>query len=355
MRFLQVVCGVLVVMALCGASPVKKYHRSIPRGYMIGGSYYTSPRFARQGYEYIPPGAMTAMVIGDTVATNSFAGSPGQVLSVPLDDAAPEIEGDQSPEQVAEPFSGGAPEPESLNETEPQADLPQDQGNNVDDQEVLFSLESGTTETIVLSNAEPSYDPAAGLPAEAPAEELAPAAEDAAPEGFAPPAPAPVPAPSPALAAPAPAPAAPAPAAPVAPAAAPVAPAAAPAGGAPARKNKASKGRKPAVPTPAPADDDDDDSGALPASWPFGNAGKGVPSYNAFFPIFIGGKSPSGRARTRSANGDEGNYPGSATAIANSFSTGKGGVATSHATSFGDPYAAAALRNAGLFNSKFEA
>lgn len=73
----------------------------------------------------------------------------------------------------------------------------------------------------------------------------------------------------------------------------------------------------------------------------------GVPAYNAFFPIFINGGSTSGRSRAQ-----EGNIPGSATAIANAFSTGKGGVATSHATAFGDPYAAAVLRNAGLFNVK---
>lgn len=45
---------------------------------MVGGSFYANPRYAREGagYEYLPPGQMTAMVVGDTVATNSFAGSP---------------------------------------------------------------------------------------------------------------------------------------------------------------------------------------------------------------------------------------------------------------------------------------
>lgn len=66
---------------------------------------------------------------------------------------------------------------------------------------------------------------------------------------------------------------------------------------------------------------------------------------NAFFPIMFGGMGGSGR------KSNEGYYPGSATAIANSFSTGKGGVATSHATSFGDPYMSTLFRN-GNFNRK---
>lgn len=74
-----------------------------------------------------------------------------------------------------------------------------------------------------------------------------------------------------------------------------------------------------------------------------------IPSNNVYFPISIGG---SGGARRRSGGSeDEVYYPSSATAIANSYSTGKGGIATSHATSFGDPYLAAALRS-GFFNFK---
>ncbi|RZB38683.1 hypothetical protein BDFB_002748 [Asbolus verrucosus] len=86
---------------------------------------------------------------------------------------------------------------------------------------------------------------------------------------------------------------------------------------------------------------DEDDSGEddLPSSWPF-SGGRNVPSYNAFFPIMFGGTSG-----TKRSGGDDGFYPGSATAIANSFSTGKGGVATSHATSFGDPYLSTLFRN----------
>ncbi|XP_044256724.1 uncharacterized protein LOC123006362 [Tribolium madens] len=96
------------------------------------------------------------------------------------------------------------------------------------------------------------------------------------------------------------------------------------------------------IPKRKQEDSDEDET----PSWPF--AGRsGVPSYNAFFPIMFGGMSPSGRK----AGDSEGYYPGSATAIANSFSTGKGGVATSHATSYGDPYMSTLFRNGG-FNRK---
>lgn len=115
---------------------------------------------------------------------------------------------------------------------------------------------------------------------------------------------------------------------------------------APVRKVKVGKAKRPVAP-PKPAaeepEEESDEEPALPAAWPFAGARGG---YNAFFPIFIGG---SGSARSRAAGQDDGT-PGAATAIANAFSTGKGGVATSHATAFGDPYAAAMLRNAGLFN-----
>ncbi|XP_065159648.1 uncharacterized protein [Atheta coriaria] len=48
---------------------------------------------------------------------------------------------------------------------------------------------------------------------------------------------------------------------------------------------------------------------------------------NTFFPVIFG----------KSQNGG-GGPPGAAIAIANAFSTGKGGVASSHATAYGDPY-----------------
>nr|CAH7725954.1 unnamed protein product [Callosobruchus chinensis] len=81
--------------------------------------------------------------------------------------------------------------------------------------------------------------------------------------------------------------------------------------------------------------DDDDDSGS--DAFPFGisgTAGRGASAYNIFFPIQFSG------ARGRSGAG------GSAySAIANSFSTGRKGIATSHATSIGDPALAAEFFN----------
>jgi hypothetical protein len=101
------------------------------------------------------------------------------------------------------------------------------------------------------------------------------------------------------------------------------------------------------IPKRKPSADEDEESDEDAASWPFSSGRNGVPSYNAFFPIMFGGMSGSGR---KSGGGGDGFYPGSATAIANSFSTGKGGVATSHATSFGDPYLSTLFRNG--FNKK---
>lgn len=75
--------------------------------------------------------------------------------------------------------------------------------------------------------------------------------------------------------------------------------------------------------------------------------GRGYPGMNVFFPMTFGypysnvggnnarshGNDPhSSDGVPNSSNG----YPGSVTAIANSFSGGKGGVATSHATAFGN-------------------
>ncbi|KAF7278704.1 hypothetical protein GWI33_008081 [Rhynchophorus ferrugineus] len=123
----------------------------------------------------------------------------------------------------------------------------------------------------------------------------------------------------------------------------------------PAAEPSADPAEAPAEEAAPSAEDEAPETLAAPApaaSWPFGGAGRGQASYNAFFPIFIAGNSGSDRGR--SANGEEGGS-GSATAIANSFSTGKNSVASSHATSFGDPYAAAALRNAGLFNPSADA
>lgn len=101
---------------------------------------------------------------------------------------------------------------------------------------------------------------------------------------------------------------------------------------------------KPKRKLPPTKKEDDDEEDSDDGSWSFLGKNKGYPSYMAFFPIMIGGSS-SGKGRS-----DDGVYPGSATAIANSFSTGKGGVATSHATSFGDPSLSALFKNG--FNRK---
>uniref|UniRef100_A0AAR5Q937 DUF4774 domain-containing protein n=1 Tax=Dendroctonus ponderosae TaxID=77166 RepID=A0AAR5Q937_DENPD len=283
MKLIASLC--LLIVIGCTVAFPKSRGGYYPRSYMIGGSFYANPRYAREGpgYEYLPPGQMTAMVMGDTVASNSFSGSPysptRDVLPGPA--AIPDIQQsdeEQVSEQVTQrqqPFVVAVPEPDSINETEPEVE-------KGDEQETLFSIEEGTTEAAAIPTTK---------------------------------------------------------AAPITTVRAPVAP---------ARKVKVGKAKRPVAP-PKPvaeeAEEESDDEPALPAAWPFAGVGARG-GYNAFFPIFIGG---AGSARTRAAGQDDG-LPGAATAIANAFSTGKGGVATSHATSFGDPYAAAMLRNAGLFN-----
>ncbi|XP_023935992.2 uncharacterized protein LOC112044394 [Bicyclus anynana] len=65
-----------------------------------------------------------------------------------------------------------------------------------------------------------------------------------------------------------------------------------------------------------PVEEEEDESDDYPPKMPSG----------AFFPMFFGWGG-------RSSNG----APGGATAIANAYSTGRGGVATSHATAYGPP------------------
>ncbi|XP_050299455.1 uncharacterized protein LOC126738257 [Anthonomus grandis grandis] len=293
MKYFEVMC-LLVVVGLSDAFPKSGYY---PRSYVLGGSYYSNPRYVREntGYEYLPPGQMTAMVVGDTVATNSFSGGfipqePAVNPQTPdVEESVPQIIelGDGNQEQITEKQQPiySHQEADLINETEPEEVIDHHQNNGNGEQETLFSLDEVTTETVAVSTTK--------LPAIA---SKIPAV---------------------------------------------------------VKRTKIGKAKRPTttvpiVPAlPAEKDDEEEDS---PVSWPFGGAGRGgIPAYNAFFPIFIGG-SPSARSRTRSTEGEDVGYPGSATAIANSFSTGKGGVATSHATSFGDPYAAAMMRNAGLFN-----
>lgn len=95
--------------------------------------------------------------------------------------------------------------------------------------------------------------------------------------------------------------------------------------------------------TPATTEEEAQEENEEPASsWPFPS--RNFPAYNTFFPIIFGGYP---NARSKNAN-EESSYPGGATAIANSFSTGKGGVASSHATAFGDPSLASLFRNGGF-------
>lgn len=89
--------------------------------------------------------------------------------------------------------------------------------------------------------------------------------------------------------------------------------------------------RRPPVQEEEEEDDEDSDEeeSPLPGLLPGGKKKGQGNFYNSYFPIFFGGY-PSGRS------GADGN-PGAATAIANSFSKGKGAVATSHATAYGGP------------------
>ncbi|XP_063616191.1 uncharacterized protein LOC134789547 [Cydia splendana] len=70
------------------------------------------------------------------------------------------------------------------------------------------------------------------------------------------------------------------------------------------------------VKRPVEDDDDDDDKYDMPR----------MPAA-AFFPMFFGYGGRSG----------SGGMPGGATAVANAYSTGRGGVASSHATAYGAP------------------
>ncbi|KAF5297253.1 hypothetical protein FQR65_LT10025 [Abscondita terminalis] len=99
--------------------------------------------------------------------------------------------------------------------------------------------------------------------------------------------------------------------------------------------------RKQVVKPQTDGEEDEEEDG-----WPFQLGRKGGPSYTAFFPIMFGGyRGLSGSGRDNGSG-----IPGSATAIANSFSTGRGGVASSHATAYGDPYVSTLLKSG--FNAK---
>ncbi|KAG5895545.1 hypothetical protein JTB14_010689 [Gonioctena quinquepunctata] len=260
MNFLCFLCVVLVGVTF--GYPSKYGYNPGPRhAYMFGG-YYNNPIFARSR-EFIPQGSMSAVLTGDTLATNSFSGSPlvpeGQL---PLED--PENE-ERYPEKY-HPQTVGEEQPEEI-DIDHQNNPSQGPELILDEKEQGIAVaEEASTETV-----------AAAKP--------------------------------------------------------------------PKRVSKKRTGRKPVKKEEEEADEEDESG-----SWPFAGA-RGIPSYNAFFPINISGGSPIGR---RAKYGDDEGYgsSGSATAIANSFSTGRGGIATSHATSFGDPYMASRFLKNGNFNTK---
>ncbi|KAL2738121.1 zinc finger protein jing [Vespula maculifrons] len=99
---------------------------------------------------------------------------------------------------------------------------------------------------------------------------------------------------------------------------------------------KASLGKKKKVPVQVEDDDeeddvDDEDEDPVVPFVPFkGNRRhQGYPHLNNFFPMVFSFPGASTRA------GSSGSPPGAVTAIANSYSTGKGGVASSVATAYG--------------------
>ncbi|XP_060533569.1 uncharacterized protein LOC132706315 [Cylas formicarius] len=257
------ISGLLFVFCVGNGHP-SGYGYYPKRAVMFGG-YYSNPMPA---YEYVPQGQMTAMVAGDTVATNSFSGQPWSTPGKPLHVAAEEEAAGSPFNQPIEQITEKAPKPSLVDESLNEADVEYEP----DEQESSSSEEPVTDAALIVTTKSTKT-----LPSKKPTQQ-----------------------------------------------------------------------RRPKKPVKQEEDEGDDDDG-LSSGWPFGSRRGGIPAYNAFFPIFIGGGSS--RSRTRSGDLEDGGYyPGSATAIANSFSTGKGGVATSHATSFGDPYAAAVMRNSGLFN-----
>jgi len=98
--------------------------------------------------------------------------------------------------------------------------------------------------------------------------------------------------------------------------------------------------RVPLCPGPAAEDPEEEEE---EDETPFFSRGKGGgkdrgPYYNSYFPMMFG--LYPGLSGGRHGNREDGTAynPGTATAIANSFSTGRGAVATSHATAYGGPH-----------------
>nr|CAD7260909.1 unnamed protein product [Timema shepardi] len=98
------------------------------------------------------------------------------------------------------------------------------------------------------------------------------------------------------------------------------------------------KSKTPRLVPNSPKEEDDDDqdyeeeTNNGPSSFPGKNVGPGK-NYNSYFPVYFG--LPGYGSRSQGEGGPL--NPGVATAIANSFSNGRGAVATSHATAYGGP------------------
>ena len=77
-------------------------------------------------------------------------------------------------------------------------------------------------------------------------------------------------------------------------------------------------------------DEEDDDDEPLVPFIPFNRRRQNYPNLNNFFPMVFSFPGVSSRAGSSG-----GSLPGAVTAIANSYSTGKSGVASSVATAYG--------------------
>jgi len=98
--------------------------------------------------------------------------------------------------------------------------------------------------------------------------------------------------------------------------------------------------RVPLCPGPAAEDSEEEEEEDEPSFFSRGKGrGKGQgPYYNSFFPMMFGFYPGLGGRRQGNREDGMAYNPGTATAIANSFSTGRGAVATSHATAYGGPH-----------------
>jgi hypothetical protein len=92
---------------------------------------------------------------------------------------------------------------------------------------------------------------------------------------------------------------------------------------------------------PGPAAGESDEEEEEEDEPPIFSRGKGKgrgPTYNSYFPMLFGAYPGFGFGRGGNREDESAYNPGVATAIANSFSTGRGAVATSHATAYGGPH-----------------